>query len=146
MKFGKVADLTGIDFSLPPMHPDTERILGGQPDPNFQLYVGLPRWSSKDWLGDLYPKGTKAGEYLKHYAGTFNGIELNTTHYRSPGPDQVRKWAEQTEAGFHFSPKIPQLISHYRKLAQVDRELQDFTEAIRVFGDKLGDSFLQVHD
>lgn len=147
MKFGKLPDISQVNFSLPPNAPQNKQVLGGQGSPKgFRAYVGLPRWASKDWVGKLYPKGTKQADYLNHYARSFNCIELNTTHYRSPSPAQVQKWADMTPTDFHFCPKIPQAISHHRKLVQIDKELADFTESIGFFGEKLGCSFVQLHE
>ncbi len=147
MKFGKLPDISGVDFSLPPVNDRTLARLGGSPAPTgLKVYVGLPRWSSKAWVGDLYPKGTPASDYLHHYAKAFNCIELNTTHYRSPSPEQVKKWADQVEEEFRFCPKIPQSISHYRKLKGVQEDLARFTEAMAHFGGKLGSAFVQLHE
>lgn len=146
MKFGKLADISGVDFSLPPEDPFTRQVLGGQPAPTFSAYIGLSRWASKEWVGNLYPKGAKAREYLYHYARAFNSIELNSTHYRSPSVEQVQKWREQVPPGFRFCPKVPQVISHYRKLTGVEAEVTQFAEAVAAFEDQLGSCFLQLHD
>ena len=147
MKFGKLPDISHVQFDLPPINARSLDILGRKPSPKgFQVYVGCPRWSSKEWIGKLYPKGTKAADYLSHYSHSFNTIELNTTHYRIPLPDQVRKWKEATVEGFLFSPKIPQSISHYRKLLNCREELTQFVDSISFFEEKLGCSFVQLHD
>ncbi|MEL6670853.1 MAG: DUF72 domain-containing protein [Bacteroidota bacterium] len=147
MKFGKIPDVSAVDFSLPPLNQQSLQLLGGKPAASgFQAYVGLPRWASKEWIGQLFPKGTKATDYLRYYARSFNTIELNSTHYRSPSPEQVAKWRDMATGGFHFCPKIPQQISHYRKLVNVREELPLFTDAIAHFEDKLGPSFVQMHE
>lgn len=146
MKFGKLDDIRGIDFQLPPLAATNPLGLSGHPAARVQGYVGLPRWSSKEWLGELYPKGTKAGDYLAYYARSFNSIELNSTHYRSPSPEQVRTWYAASQPGFRFCPKLPQVISHHRKLIDCRAELLRFTQAIVQFDDRLGHSFVQLHD
>ncbi|MEM7657381.1 MAG: DUF72 domain-containing protein [Bacteroidota bacterium] len=147
MKFGKLPDISQVDFSFPSVNEDTLRLLGGRPAANgFHPYVGCPRWASKDWVGKLYPKGTKQTDFLAHYSRSFNTIELNTTHYRIPTPEQVQKWEAAAAPGFLFCPKIPQVISHYRKLINCQQELTQFVDAIAHFGDKLGCSFLQMHE
>ncbi|MEM8892374.1 MAG: DUF72 domain-containing protein [Bacteroidota bacterium] len=146
MKFGKLADISGVDFSLPPINPLNAELLGGKPAESFEAFIGLPRWSSKEWIDKLYPKGTKPADFLSYYSRSFNTIELNTTHYRIPNPEQVIKWRDNSDERFVFCPKIPQIISHYRKLVNVDNELAQFTESIREFGPKYGCSFMQVHE
>jgi len=146
MKFGKLASIEGVDFSLPDLAYADHRGLSGQPPKHLEAYVGLPRWGSKDWVGEIYPKGAKPHEYLGYYAQSFNSIELNSTHYRSPTSDLVRQWYQASQPGFLFCPKVPQVISHYRKLVDCREELLRFAEAIADFEDRLGHSFLQLHD
>jgi len=59
MKFGKVDNPGEIDFTLPPDHPDTSKLLGkykktGKPN----LFVGCAKWNRADLKG-FYPRGTK---------------------------------------------------------------------------------------
>lgn len=146
MKFGKLPSIQDVDFSLPPINDRTQERLGGKPADSFEAFVGISRWASKEWLGHIYPKGTKQADYLKFYAQAFNTIELNSTHYRIPTPEQVIKWRDQTGPGFQFCPKIPQVISHYRKLVNVEEELTAFLKGISHFNEKLGCSFVQLHE
>ncbi|GAB4403976.1 MAG: DUF72 domain-containing protein [Bacteroidia bacterium] len=146
MKFGKLDDLSGVDFSLPETPACTRARLGGQPATRATAAVGLPRWASPEWVGTVYPPGTRQRDYLYHYARAFDTIELNTTHYRIPTVGQVQAWREAVPAHFVFCPKIPQTISHYRKLINCDDEILTFTRHIAHFGENLGCCFLQLHE
>lgn len=146
MKFGKLPSIQGVDFSLPPVNQRSLSLLGGNPASSFEAFVGISRWSSKEWIDHLYPKGTKQSDYLSWYSKAFNTIELNTTHYRIPSPDQVQKWRESAQPGFKFCPKIPQVISHYRKLVNAREETRQFLESISHFQEKMGCCFLQLHE
>ena len=148
MKFGKVIDpdqLLQTDFSIPEVDEHSTKLLGGGPATQFEAYVGCPMWGNKGWVGKLYPKGTPQNEYLWHYSRSFNTIELNTTHYRVPRPAIAQRWQEMAAPGFLFCPKIPQVISHYRKLKNAEAETQRFVETIRLFDEHLGCSFIQLH-
>ena len=147
MKFGKLQSLEGVDFSLPP--DQKEALIGLKKEDNsdpFQAFVGCPMWGNKAWVGKLYPKGAKAGEFLYHYSRAFNTIEMNTTHYRSPSEEQILKWKEQVPSSFVFCPKIPQTISHYSKLQNVGPQTASFCEAISLFEENLGCVFMQMHE
>lgn len=147
MKFGKLQDISQVDFSLPPINEATLRRLGGNSARDrFRAFIGLPRWAAREWIGQLFPPKTKQEDFLHYYSLSFNTIELNTTHYRIPTAEQVSKWAEQASDSFVFCPKIPQVISHYRKLINCDKEIYQFGEAIRAFGSKLGCCFVQLHE
>jgi hypothetical protein len=69
MKFGTPEDLNRADLTLSHDHPQTEKILPGLPktsDPA-QVYVGCAKWGRKEWLGKIYPEGTKEKDFLENY-------------------------------------------------------------------------------
>ncbi|MEZ4685080.1 MAG: DUF72 domain-containing protein [Bacteroidia bacterium] len=136
-----------VDFGLPAIPDDSiVNLAVNKNSQMLKIHIGLPMWGNKDWTGKLYPKGTKAGEFLAHYARAFNGIELNSTHYRIPNADTVARWSAQVadNPDFRFSPKLPQFISHRFQLINCEAPLMEFCEAIRGFGTHLGCSFVQL--
>jgi len=145
MKFGKLSDISQVDFKLPPDASDNQSLLSGY---NFVsqplLFTGCTGWSMKDWVGKIYPQNAKAKDFLKYYTRQFNTIELNTTHYRIPGPDLIKKWQLNSNSDFKFCPKIPQSISHSRELGLKDDKLIIFTEVIQQLEEKLGCCFMQL--
>ena len=146
MKFGQVEDPSKIDFTLPPTHPKTIQLLNRLNDSQerpFDVFVGCAKWNKQDLKG-FYPRGTK--DELAYYATQFNAIELNATFYNSPSKEQVLTWKEKTPAGFHFFPKLPNQISHFRRLLNVQEPTVAFCDAVSLFEDKLGMTFLQLHD
>ncbi|HYH57327.1 MAG TPA: DUF72 domain-containing protein, partial [Anseongella sp.] len=77
MKFGNVENPGEIDFTLPPDHKDSARVLQEHKnDAPFEVYVGCAKWNRQDLKG-FYPKGVK--DELAYYASQFNSIELNAT-------------------------------------------------------------------
>lgn len=145
MKFGRVEDVTTIDFSMPDPPNATTALLERLPTvvtPN--IYFGCTGWAMKEWVGKFYPHQSKSKEFLKHYAKQFTTIELNTTHYRIPSPDVVKNWYQMTDANFKFSPKIPQSISHAADLGMRGQHIGWFCESIVGLRDKLGTSFMQL--
>lgn len=142
MKFGKT-DLKPeeIDFNIPNINAEKEI----QVDPKeLMIYTGQPVWSAKGNIGKIYPKGTKAGDFLYHYSRQFNSIELNATYYKIPSPDQVQKWKSQCPENFKFCPKFPQFISHRKNLSQKTEALDEFLRNIYQFEENLGITFLQL--
>ncbi|GGF18633.1 DUF72 domain-containing protein [Echinicola rosea] len=144
MKFGSVEDPSSIDFTLPPDHPETSRILQKhKSDDPFEVYVGCAKWNRADLKG-FYPRGTK--DELTYYSTQFNSIELNATFYSSPSIEQVKTWANKTPEGFKFFPKIPNTVSHFKRLINVQEPVMAFGDAIANFEDRLGMAFLQMHN
>ena len=145
MKFGKVSTLEGIDFDLPPDHPQTREVLqaskgDGQP----RVFLGATGWGNREWVGSWYPRRTKQSEYLRHYSKQFGTIEFNSTHYRVPTQDMVARWKDLAAPGFTFCPKVPQSISHFQHLQGPGSSTQEFVDAIHGLDEFLGPVFLQM--
>jgi len=146
MKFGKLQDLTDVDFTLPPDPAGNSSRLAGLPRRAHpaQLYIGCTGWSMKEWVSRVYPKGTKAKDFLKAYSLQFNTIELNTTHYRIPNAQTIDKWYRESTSDFKFCPKVPQTISHSKSLGLGTDLIPTFCRAIAGLKEKLGCCFLQL--
>ncbi len=146
MDFGKLSNIKNVNFNLPPDAPETARILRGLPPREglMKVYIGCTGWSMKEWVGWVYPKGTKAQDYLHHYSRQFNTIELNTTHYRTPSVSDIEKWYQSTPADFRFAPKMLQTVSHSNNLGFGTGLTTQFTEAIQGLEEKLGVCFMQM--
>ncbi|MFT6209993.1 MAG: hypothetical protein ACJAYA_000518 [Bacteroidia bacterium] len=142
MKFGKVDDPGLVDFSMPNDHADTKRVLSNG-EGNFRVFVGCAKWNKQD-LKNFYPRGTK--DELGYYSSQFNCIELNATFYRIFSKAQFEKWRDKTPEDFRFFPKVAQNVSHWGRLKDVERVVE---EVVHVFGgleEKLGRAFLQLKD
>ncbi|MCO6476580.1 MAG: DUF72 domain-containing protein [Phaeodactylibacter sp.] len=146
MKFGKLPDISGVDFRLPPDAPSTGPLLSGLPQREGRplLFIGCTGWSMKEWVGKVYPRGAKAKDYLQAYSRQFNTIELNTTHYRIPDAHTIEKWYRESLPDFRFCPKIPQSISHSQNLGLGTGLIPSFSEAILGLQEKLGCCFMQM--
>ena len=147
MKFGKVADISGIDFRLPGDPADNFARLDryqNPPDTPAEVLIGATGWSMKEWVGRWYAPKTKSSDYLQQYGQLFNTIELNTTHYRIPSIEQVKKWAEQVPEDFRFCPKLPQRISHVNGLGLGTSIIPEVVRAMDAFEEKLGCCFIQL--
>jgi len=146
MKFGKLYDISDVDFTLPEDHLTTSGVLEkakpSQGSP--QIYLGATGWGNREWIGKWYPSRTPPRDFLRHYSRQFGSLEFNSTHYRIPTADQVQKWYDQAQSGFFFCPKVPQVISHYQRLAAPPDLTQEFTDNIRGLLEKLGPIFLQL--
>jgi len=148
MEFGRLPEkeLDTIDFSLPP-EPAANKLVLKNVFEHPKVYLGCPRWAIKEWVGKIYPKGTKDAHFLEHYLKHFNSTELNATHYQVFGPEAIGKWAAKAKGrDFMFCPKVPQIISHHSGFTNVEGLTASFLEGIRAFGENLGPVFLQVSE
>ncbi|HKP71281.1 MAG TPA: DUF72 domain-containing protein, partial [Pyrinomonadaceae bacterium] len=143
MKFGKVDNVDEINFSIPTDHPATDKVLKKSKAKDLKVFVGCGKWNKTD-LKNFYPRGTK--NELEYYATQFNSIELNATFRKRYWAPQYEKWANTTPEGFKFCPKLGQFISHIKRLDGVEESLDLFNENASHLGDRMGVSFLQMHD
>ncbi len=146
MEFGRLTDVdfNTIDFTLPADHAATSRVLQRSPSQT-KIYVGCAKWGRKDWIGKIYPAGTKESDFLAHYAQHFNSIELNASFYRMPGFKQTEAWSKKVGKDFRFCPKVTGEISHMKRLKDVEKQTDRFLEGISGFGETLGPVFLMPH-
>lgn len=140
MEFGKVENLSDILWNLPPK-PTVEGFNVSTP---IAFHIGTTGWAEKEWVGSIYPKGTKSADYLGQYAQVFDSIELNTTHYQIPTVEKIARWYEKSAPDFKFCPKLPRSISHHKGLGNGTANVLLFCESISGLKEKLGPCFLQL--
>ena len=146
MDFGKVEDkqLKDIDFTLPKDPKVTTEVLKkGKGKTKF--YVGCAKWGRKDWVGKLYPKGTKEKDFLAHYGQQFNSIEFNGFFYNLHSVETVQKWKNAVPKDFMFCPKFTQSITHIKRLKNTRADVDKYLEVVSEFGKQLGPIFLLPH-
>lgn len=146
MEFGKLKDISKVDFSMGTVPSSTIKLLKKTPPTTEKtsFYFGCTGWAMKEWVGKYYPPKTKSKEYLYHYSRQFSTIELNTTHYRIPDSQTIKNWYDLSEKNFKFAPKIPQSISHSNDLGAYGNQIDLFCASIIGLKEKLGTSFLQL--
>jgi uncharacterized protein YecE (DUF72 family) len=108
------------------------------------FYIGCAVWGYKDWLGELFPPGTKQGDFLSLYSRRLTTVEGNTTFYATPGVETVKRWAAETPETFHFCFKLPREVSHEGLLAAHIKTTREFVERMAPLGQRLGPFFLQL--
>ncbi|WP_355660606.1 DUF72 domain-containing protein [Halomonas salifodinae] len=110
-----------------------------------RLYLGLAMWANGDWRGRLFaPHGGSDG-MLAEYATVFDTVEGNTTFYSgAPRAETVAAWARQAPRHFRFCFKLPAELTHRRRLAGIEAELEAFLEALEPLQDRLGPLMIQL--
>ena len=151
MEFGKVEPqiIHQIDFRLAPDTLLTQSVLKTAKKQSLKAYVGCAKWGRKEWVGKIYPKGTKDANFLDEYAKHFNSIEMNATFYKIYDAKTIAKWKEKAAANtkdFKFCPKIAKPISHIKSLKDVEELTTEFYKGIMAFEEFLGPIFLQLSD
>lgn len=109
-----------------------------------RLFVGTSGFAYKEWVGAFYPEGTRDKGMLAWYAGQFSAVEINNTFHRFPTAAGLAKWAGEVPAGFRFAIKVPQRITHFKRLQGVDEDLAYLTDTVATLGSRQGPLLFQL--
>jgi len=91
-----------------------------------RILVGTSSWADPGFVEDWYPRGLPARDRLAWYAERFEAVEVNSSFYAVPEERTVRRWVEQTPAGFVFDYKLHRLLSrHSAPLESLPPSLRD---------------------
>ena len=101
-------------------------------------------WAFRPWVGRWVPSSTRVGTELAAYAQLCSAVEGNTTFYALPAERTVAKWVEQAPADFRFLFKLPQTITHQRRLVGSTVELNEFMARLAPLGERLGPVSIQL--
>jgi uncharacterized protein YecE (DUF72 family) len=103
------------------------------------IRIGIAGWNFADWRGVFYPKGLPQKQELNYASRALGTIEINSTFYGHQKPQSFAGWAAEAPAGFRFSVKGHQLVTHLKKLKDVEVPLANFfASGVLALGKKLG--------
>jgi uncharacterized protein YecE (DUF72 family) len=105
--------------------------------------AGTSGWSYPQWKEGFYA-GCKPRDWLSCYSRQFDTVELNSSYYRLPQEDTVRRWAQIVPAGFQITAKAWRGITHYARLRDSEEKLARCLSLFRLFGDRLGPVLFQL--
>lgn len=109
-----------------------------------RIRIGTQGWNYDAWVGPFYPPGTRLADFLAIYARAFDTVEVDSTFYAIPPAKTVRGWAERVPPHFRFALKLPQEITHERRLRGAGDATNQFVESARELGEKLGPVLMQL--
>ena len=93
----------------------------------------------------FFPKGLPIKHQLQYYASQFTTAELNGVFYRTPAPEAVKSWCEQTGDDFIFSWKASKFITHWKRLSENSvNSLELLEQRLSLLGGKAGPILFQL--
>lgn len=95
------------------------------------IHIGCSSYNTRQWKGIFYPEDIPGSKWFGYYAGQFNTYELNVTFYKFPTAKSLQTWYNKVPEGYLFSAKAPKLITHLKRFADCEREINDFYTACR---------------
>jgi uncharacterized protein YecE (DUF72 family) len=108
------------------------------------IRIGTSGYNYLEWRGSFYPEKFPAGKMLPYYAERFSTVEINYTFYRMPNAKTIAGWDAETPAGFSFTLKAPQRITHFARLREIADPLRYFLDTAAGLGPKLGSVLFQL--
>ena len=94
------------------------------------LYAGTSGFAYASWKPAFYPAKLRAKDFLRHYAGRLNCVEINYTFRRLPAAATLENWVEATPAGFVFAVKANMRITHILRLKNAEQATELFFQKI----------------
>ena len=94
------------------------------------LYAGTSGFAYPAWKPGFYPAKLPSKQFLKHYAGRLNCVEINYTFRRLPSASTLQNWVEATAPGFVFAVKANMRITHILRLKNAEQATEIFFNAI----------------
>jgi uncharacterized protein YecE (DUF72 family) len=109
-----------------------------------RFIVGTSGYSYKEWKGSFYPEKLPQKEMLSYYSQRFSTVELNNTFYRMPRASDLESWAQQVPESFRFALKAPQIITHRKRLKDVQDETEHLLRTASVMKARRGPFLFQL--
>jgi uncharacterized protein YecE (DUF72 family) len=107
------------------------------------IYTGTSGFAHKEWKGKFYPDNISPKDMLRFYAEHLSTVEINNTFYHMPKESVLTSWAKQVPSDFVFALKAPQVITHIRRLRNVNEPTDYLFKSLSVLGRKLGPILFQ---
>lgn len=85
-----------------------------------------------------------SASHLQLYATRLRCVEINSSFHRPHRRATWERWAATTPEYFRFAVKAPKAVTHVAKLEDSGSALQEFFDAVRGLGNKLGPVLVQL--
>ncbi len=77
-----------------------------------EILVGTSGYGYLEWVGPVYPPGTRPENFLTQYAAMFPTVELNFSYYKMPAAEQLARFLEEAGPSLLFSIKANEALTH----------------------------------
>jgi uncharacterized protein YecE (DUF72 family) len=108
------------------------------------LWIGTSGYSYPEWKGSFYPAKLPQAQMFAYYAQRHSTVEINHTFRAMPEAQVFSAWAAAAPAGFRYTLKAPQQITHHKRLVGVEEHLAELVAGARLLGPTLGTILFQL--
>ena len=94
-----------------------------------EVLIGTCGYSYLEWVGPVYPEGSKREHFLSLYAKRFDTVELDYTYYKMPVAEQLERMSENAPS-LTFAVKAHETLTHKIDAAKWRDEAKTYQQAI----------------
>jgi uncharacterized protein YecE (DUF72 family) len=87
--------------------------------------------------GTFYPHSLENSKWLSYYSHVFDFVEIDSSFYRIPNTFMVKNWCKKTPDHSRFTAKFPKVITHDKRLKDIEKELELFFSSMIYLEDKI---------
>jgi len=95
-----------------------------------EILVGTSGYAYHEWVGCVYPEGTKPKDYLTCYSGLFPTVELNFSYYNMPKAENLSKILMDGGSTLSFAIKAHKTLTHEINPSLWENEAKTYLTAI----------------
>lgn len=109
-----------------------------------KLWIGTSGYSYPEWKGSFYPEKISGKKMLAYYASKLETVEINYTFRKMPDEETLMGWLGDVPAGFRFTLKAPEQITHRARLKKCGKPLRAFLALAEKFERRRGALLFQL--
>lgn len=94
------------------------------------IFAGTSGWAYATWKPGFYPAAVSSKRFLEYYGTLLNSVEVNFTFRKLPTESMLANWLSAVPAGFRFSFKAPQRITHFNRLRDCEGLVTSFIASV----------------
>jgi len=94
-----------------------------------EILIGTSGYSYNEWVGCVYPEGTKQKDFLSCYSELFPTVELNFSYYSMPKAQNLEKMLKEG-GNLTFSIKAHRTLTHEIDPSLWENEAKTYLSAI----------------
>lgn len=108
------------------------------------LMIGTQGWLHPAWVSSFYPPGITSSEMLRCYAKVFPTVEVDSSFYTIPPNPVLVEWKQAVPPGFVFSFKVPQSVTHERRLEGAGATITKLVRRVELLEEHAGPLLLKL--
>ena len=95
-----------------------------------EILIGTSGYSYNEWVGEVYPEGTKQKDFLSRYAEIFPTVELNFSYYCMPKAQNLAKMLVDGGPDLTFAIKAHKTLTHEATPGKWEGEAKTYLSAL----------------